>query len=142
MQIFSKNRCMSRTPYPWSHTWRKCVAPDWTFGEWGHYWCPESHFSLILDLCANYQLFISKSVSITSCLFSHSLRTSMAPEWIRSLMTSRITVLWALLSHNKMQCSFRNCPYSKIEIQIQPPQPKEHLCFLGGKAGPEIMWLP
>ena len=41
-QLSSMNKIMSRTPCPWSHTWRMLKVPDWRLRGWGHPWHVES----------------------------------------------------------------------------------------------------
>ena len=74
---------VSRTPNPWSHTWRTLMIPDWRLGGWGHPWCLGSSSYVILDFCAKFQLSsMNRSVSRTPCPQSHTWRTLKVPDWI------------------------------------------------------------
>ena len=57
------------------------MTPDWIFGGWVHSWHHESHFSMILDMCTNFQLSsMNKSLSRTRCLWSYDLRALVAAD--------------------------------------------------------------
>ena len=66
-QLSSMNRSVSRTPLPWSHTWRTLKVSDWRLGGLGHPWYHISLWYFIIYLCAKFQLSsMHRSVSRTS----------------------------------------------------------------------------
>ena len=52
-QLSSMNRNVSRTPRPWSNTWRILMVPDWRFWGWGYPW----HFWSSWDTTRNLQFW-------------------------------------------------------------------------------------
>ena len=81
-QSSSMIRSVSRTPRPWSHTWKTLIVPDWIRGWWGYPWHHGSSLYMIIDICAKFQLSsMNRSVSRTPCPRSHTWRTLMVPDW-------------------------------------------------------------
>ena len=81
-QSSSMDRSTSSTLSPWSYTWRILVITDWILGGWGHSWYHGLHLSVILDMCANFQLSsINKRVPRTPCPWNHTLKASMVLYW-------------------------------------------------------------
>ena len=76
-------RSVSRTPCPWSHTWRTLMIPDLILGGWGHSWHHGSLWLVILYLCAKSQLCsMIISVSRTPNPRSHTWRMLMVLDWM------------------------------------------------------------
>ena len=96
-QLSSIIRSVSRTPHPWSHTWRTLKVPDWRLGGWGHPWRHGSSWYVILDLCTKFQLssmFRSASRTPPS---SKSYLEEFDGSWLEIWRMGSSLMLWMVL---------------------------------------------